>query len=318
MKWLEALVLTAICALASCGTVGTKTSDDAAAIPIDAGTEADVDAPTGAGGATGTDADADADADADQRGCNSTPEICNGLDDDCDGVVDNGCPIDQAIIGTSLNATLGPLFGSLTQGSAVRFSAPCPDGQQIIGLTGNDGAAIDALGVKCGILRVREDRSTIPYGYSVTIEAGDSFAQQGGAGGVAQGIDGTLGCRVNEVVTLIEAWSPDVTGTCPSNYCATGGSKATCTTIEGLAVACASYAIAGRPGSFSLGLTSARASALAGSGDGTGRKSGMFVCPAPGSVHRLDGAKGPFLSDCASTVVQGIQATCTIPTLPIR
>jgi hypothetical protein len=59
-------------------------------------------------------------------------------------------------------------------------------------------------------------------------------------------------------------------------------------------------------------------SSLAGTGEAAGRKSQMFSCTAPGALHNLDGAKGPFISNCNITVVQGLRATCTQPTLPVR
>ena len=45
------------------------------------------------------------------------------------------------------------------------------------------------------------------------------------------------------------------------------------------------------------------------------KRYGDFVALAPTS---LDGAKGPYIGSCGITIVQGLRATCTQPTLPVR
>ncbi len=132
------------------------------------------------------------------------PEQCNGRDDDCDGVIDNGCPIDQRPLSTRTVSTTSPIYGSVTEVMHVNFTDACPDGQVIIGLTGNAGSGLDAVGVNCGTLTVREDRSTTPYQYSVAVAAGMQYAPLGGTGGGQHALDNALLCGIDEVVTSIQ------------------------------------------------------------------------------------------------------------------
>ena len=63
----------------------------------------------------------------------SSPETCNNLDDDCDGVIDNGCPIDQRPLSTRTVSSTSPLYGSTSEVSRVTFTDACPDGQVTFG-----------------------------------------------------------------------------------------------------------------------------------------------------------------------------------------
>ncbi len=84
-----------------------ETSDDAVADTSDAAvaeTSAETSAETGAAGDASPDADAGAsDAAGDADACVPTgPELCNGLDDDCNGLIDDGDPQGGAACATGL------------------------------------------------------------------------------------------------------------------------------------------------------------------------------------------------------------------------
>ena len=66
-----------------------------------------------------------------------TAEQCNGRDDDCDGVVDNGCPISGQPLVTRTMSTTSAVFGSVTYAKDLKFADACPDGQAVIGFTGS-------------------------------------------------------------------------------------------------------------------------------------------------------------------------------------
>ncbi len=121
-------------------------------------------------------------------------EVCNGLDDDCDGTSDDGCPLDGAALGTAQRRAPSPVLGSLTLSGAVTFTHACPEGQAVVAFTGNYGSGIDSLGVRCGGLRIREDRSVRPYRYELLATAGPALAPRGGTGGLVNGVEQRLSC----------------------------------------------------------------------------------------------------------------------------
>jgi hypothetical protein len=250
------------------------------------------------------------------------PEQCNGRDDDCDGVIDNGCPIDQRPLSTRMQSSQSPVYGSMTEVLHGTFTDQCPDGQVITGLIGNAGSGLDSVGVNCGIVAVREDRSTTPYQYSVAVSPGMQYAPAGGTGGGQNALDSALLCGIDEVVTSIQVSHEPAGGACATNGCPSGTTSAPgCPTLYGLNVSCAKLAIRGTPGAFTLAY--AATPTLSAHAGGTGR-SGVpaivdtFACAPAGVIRSADGATGPWPNNCTITVVNGLQLTCTNPVLPVR
>jgi hypothetical protein len=326
----------------SCGSVpGGRLPDAGGQVPPDAAGDAPIqDAPTpdlappdarpGDGGDAPTDRpSAAADAAADRPGSTDAPadsacqpEQCNGRDDDCDGVIDDGCPLDLRPLATRTVAMTSPVYGSTTEVLNTTFADTCPDGQVIVGLTGNAGSALDAIGVNCGTLTIREDRSTTPYAYSVAVGAGMQYAPLGGMGGGQNVIDNALLCGLDEVVTAIQVSREPTGGACATNGCPAGTTSAVgCPALYGLSVSCAKLAIRGTTGAFTLGLAATpTTSAHVG---GTGRTGvpatvDTFSCPPAGVLRSATGSYGPWASNCAITVVNGLQLTCANPVIPVR
>src|SRR5262249_7800467 len=79
---MKRLVVFLLCATAGCTIRGVELSDDGGAGTGGRGGTGGAGATGGRGDAGSTDAGADA--------CVPQPESCNGRDDDCDGVIDNG------------------------------------------------------------------------------------------------------------------------------------------------------------------------------------------------------------------------------------
>ena len=250
------------------------------------------------------------------------PEQCNGRDDDCDGVIDNGCPIDQRPLSTRTVSSTSAVYGSTTEVMHGTFTDTCPDGQVMTGFTGNAGSGLDSVGVNCGIVTVREDRSTTPYQYSVAVTPGMQYTPSGGTGGGQNALDSALLCGIDEVVTSIQVSHEPAGGACASNGCPSGTTSAPgCPTLYGLNVSCAKLVIRGAPGAFTLAY--AATPTLSAHGGGTGR-SGVpatvdtFACAPAGVIRSAAGATGPWPVNCAITVVNGLQLTCTNPVLPVR
>ncbi len=250
------------------------------------------------------------------------PEQCNGRDDDCDGVIDNGCPVDQRPLSTRTVSATSASYGSATEVMDVDFTDPCPDGQVVVGLTGNAGSGLDAVGVNCGTLTVREDRSTTPYQYSVAVAAGMQYDPLGGTGGGQHAIDNALLCGIDEVVTSIQVSHEPAGGACATNGCPAGTTSAPgCPTLYGLNVSCAKLAIRGTPGTFTLAYVATPV--LSAHVGGTGRTGvpatvDAFACPPAGAIRSAAGAYGPWPNSCAITVVNGLQLTCANPIIPVR
>ncbi|MEP6654919.1 MAG: hypothetical protein ABJA82_16265 [Myxococcales bacterium] len=190
-----------------------------------------------------------------------------------------------------------------TAGTAGRVCAPAQcngrdddcDGQTIIVFTGNAGSALDALGVLCGVVQVREDRTSEKFKYSVAVTPSMEFPSVGGDGGTQHLIESLLLCGPDEVVVAAKMATEPPGGACPNNGCAAAatGNVLGCEALYGLAVSCARYNIVGIPGAFKLAVAGTPiASATAG---GTGRAGApadtpAFPCLPTGMVRQANGA----------------------------
>jgi hypothetical protein len=255
---------------------------------------------------------------SDARVCEE--EQCNGRDDDCDGTVDEGCPLHGQALSTRMASKSSSIFGSLTQIRNQKFTDSCPEGQAIIGFTGSSGAGLDTLGVACGTLAVHEDRSSEPFSYRVAVTPGTSFAPVGGDGGSLNLIDSLLQCGPNEVVVSATMTTEPPGGACSTNGCPEDtGNALGCPTIYGMAVACARFNITGSPGAFKL--TQASTPVMSGRAGGGGRAMPVaqvtsFACP--GGMRQIDGTIGPWPYSCKRLVITGLQFACTEPVVPLR
>lgn len=92
-------------------------------------------------------------------------ETCNGADDDCDGVIDNGCPTSLAPGSATLETPLGDSDG----GSS--FSTLCKAGEVIVGLKLNFSGWLNQVTAICQPLALQADKQTAPYTYSIAFGA---------------------------------------------------------------------------------------------------------------------------------------------------
>jgi hypothetical protein len=245
-------------------------------------------------------------------------EACNGLDDDCDGVADDGCPVAGALLRTAQRRPPSPVFGTFTLSGAVAFTHLCPEGQAVVAFTGNHGSGIDALGVRCGRLQIREDRSVQPYRYDVQVTPGQEIAPRGGTGGQAGGVQERLSCPAGQVVVGLSAWlDPDAPEVCPASYCPFTGIL--CPSVYGLTVSCAAHDLTGAPGNFRLVRRSAPrpAGPRIGVVGGVGEVENPYACPGSGMMQEMKGAYGIWPLDCVVTTINGLQVTCNDPVIPV-
>ncbi len=125
---------------------GNPPSGDAAARP-EAGRPVDA-------AATARDAGSDAVATSFEAGdarCVSgeapSVELCNAVDDDCDGRVDNGCPMNSTLGATEASQLYGGTGGS-------PFDGACPAGQALVGFEGRSGDRLDAVAPVCAVIEL--------------------------------------------------------------------------------------------------------------------------------------------------------------------
>jgi hypothetical protein len=259
------------------------------------------------------------DAAGPERSCQPVAEVCNGLDEDCDGVADDGCPLSGTLLRTDSRSPPSPVLGSLSLPRAMTFTDGCPPGQVIVGFTGNYGSGIDSLGIRCGELQVSEDRSVRPYRYQLQVAAGASFPPRGGAGGLANGVDARMRCPPGEVVVGISAWlDPDAASVCPAAYCPFTG--ALCASVYGLTVSCAAHELVGGPGNFRIARRGAAHTPgeRIGAVGGVGEVENPYACPPGAMMREMTASIGIWPLDCINTVVNGLQLACTGPALALR
>ena len=109
--------------------------------------------------------------------CDTSIEFCNDRDEDCDGVIDDGCPADLTYCCPS---PLGP-FG----GGAGTFSDPCPAGSALMGIVGRSSGRLDRIQPVCAELFMTVDLRVGENAYPVIREAPVLGAVHGGTGGTA-------------------------------------------------------------------------------------------------------------------------------------
>jgi hypothetical protein len=158
--------------------------------------------------------------------CPGSSESCNGDDDDCDGVVDDGCP--NALTPNTTLSNLA-LFGG---GGGGDFDRTCPPGEALVGANLRSGTVLDQIAPRCARLRLVADTSRTPdFGYDVVWDTSYALSPAGGGGGspstlqcpndqIATGITGASGIRVDRIafqcssVSLVRSgggWAPVVT-----------------------------------------------------------------------------------------------------------
>jgi hypothetical protein len=215
-------------------------------------------------------------------------EICNGVDDDCDGVVDNTCPTGQSAYAGTPVAT--PVVGG--GAATVWMNVGCPAGQVAVGFHGNAGTYVDAVAEHCGIPTVVEDRSVTPFSYALQISGGFEAPARGGTGGSAW----DYRCATGEIVIGVEGHDGTLidqfTFTCSRFDVATGTTAGGGTT----------YRI------VEIGPRHAQPIAVGGTGGGAFSAD----CPLGYAVSHLNGSDGPFILGTETlTLVGSVGSNCT-------
>lgn len=112
-------------------------------------------AASGAAGAAGRDDHVPA------PGCAS--ESCNGKDDDCDGLVDDGCPTALAPGESLRHPALGDSLGGR------EFADECAADEALVGLAFTLEHWLSHVAGICRRIELRTDLTTLPHGYSLAL-----------------------------------------------------------------------------------------------------------------------------------------------------
>ncbi len=164
--------------------------------------------------------------------CNGTVddgplEVCDGIDNNCDNIVDEGCP--NGVTASGSDFTLRLQSGNLFGGSA--FTNICPDGSALYRFSGNVGGNIDRLFGHCAPIVFAADTGVTPYAYSLTR---DDAAET------------VLPRRGNNVTTPFDI-------TCPANQFIVGlNGEASSGGVHELDVECAELIVSETAGIFSI------------------------------------------------------------------
>jgi hypothetical protein len=93
----------------------------------------------------------------------SKPEICNGLDDNCNGKIDEGCP---KAVSVTFNTDHTPL-GASTGGNS--FGDSCTPDSVLIGIRAVFGAWMYQVNGVCAKYMLVVDKQKVPYEYRVGV-----------------------------------------------------------------------------------------------------------------------------------------------------
>jgi len=89
----------------------------------------------------------------------SAPEVCNGLDDNCNGIIDEGCPIALSIGAPAGQVVLGASTGGMN------FDDACGQDEVLAGLEALAGAWLDHVRGVCRHFELAVDKTAPRYRY---------------------------------------------------------------------------------------------------------------------------------------------------------
>ena len=192
-------------------------------------------------------------------------EICDGVDDDCDTLSDEGCP-GGVLVGEAV--TLTTLRGSSNAGAA--WSELCPPGMVLTGIVGTANGEIDQVQGRCGTLELLVDQGSTPFQYSVGIAAPSQVLA---LHGTTQGTPFALECPASSMVTRIFGRA--------SNQ------------VNQLGIGCSEATVTESGGGWALQWTEVWASAPQG-----GTNGGQFSdsCAAGSAARTLEGRAGATIN----------------------
>ncbi|HEY1958200.1 MAG TPA: hypothetical protein VGH28_21435 [Polyangiaceae bacterium] len=226
----------------------------------------------------------------------TTPAECNGVDNACDNIVDEGCPTAVGFDTTATPSAISALYGEA--GGNAWGPDVCPAGQALVGIGGDDGGNIDRIHGICGTIGINENTQTNPYTYTVTTTAGATLPEHGGNLTTAFSVT----CPANQVVTRVDGYYDTV------DHTITGGATVG---VHQLSVYCSSVTALGQPNSFTLVASTPTLAGTAKSNYNLSQSTAFsFFCPGSDAIGALAGRSGQW--------TDAIQFECFTPSVTLR
>jgi len=197
--------------------------------------------------------------------------LCDGLDTDCNGVTDDGCPEGLDLGAPSTQPAVGGTSGT-------PWVDPCPPGMALMGIAGRASSRIDQLQPICAVVRFRVDESL-----SMSKPEYSYFVERGSP--TPGAIHGQTG-------------APTFTDECPEGAFAVGIEGHADLSLDRVALRCARYRIVG---SLAIGWRLIQEDAGGTPSRGGAGDMGAFMasCPTPGLITALEGRAGSFVTQLA-------------------
>jgi hypothetical protein len=162
----------------------------------------------------------------------ATSEVCDGVDNDGDSVVDEGCPT-GVMFGVPTHASqLGTAAGSLV-------SASCPAGQVLVGFVFSETGCFLSVAARCAPLEVTESKGTTPFTYSLQPQLA-SITPTASYGSAVGTLTTVLDCPPRAAAYGLQAKH----GVLPQS------SNGSTPGVIQLSLWCATFEVRGGPGSF--------------------------------------------------------------------
>ncbi len=95
--------------------------------------------------------------------CVPRTEICNGVDDDCNDSIDEGCPSAFAWTNPIEEESVGDSFGG------TYFESNCEADEVLVGLRATLAGLLDSVGALCSKAQVKPIGTSIPYNYELSL-----------------------------------------------------------------------------------------------------------------------------------------------------
>lgn len=206
-------------------------------------------------------------------------ESCNGLNDDCDGSTDEGCPA-TATIGDPTTGMTG--YGSASGGTLNTDT--CPAGSGLVGINVVVNSYLRQIQGICAPIQLVETTTATPYTYSITTGTQTNMTNRGTFTGTAA----SAKCAAGSYVVAVEARAGAL--------------------VDQLTLSCAPLNVTGTIGSYTLARGAITKLAPVGGAGGGPKESS--TCAGIGVVNKIVSRTGDG--------VDYVEMGCATPSITLK